>query len=277
LLTEVHLGALHDIDAPRSHALDISETGVVSLLIGAEGGGSFVGVVHIAQNPALEQVFLRGVDSTGVVLVYGNPELRSLAADTLRLADGVEVSGNPRLSHLWMDRLSRIAGTLLVRDTALVDLVHFGNVTEAGALAVVSNPVLRTMGALTSVRAIRNVTITGNPALTSLIGLDRVEAITGNLTIADNASLPTLEGLGHARVVAGSLAIQGCPGLATLAGLDALRVIGGDLAITGNALLSSLAGTERLVEVGAAVAVTDNAQLPAAEIAGLMTRIGRLP
>lgn len=101
---------------------------------------------------------------------------------------------------------------------------------------------------------------TGNPSLTSLVGLNNLHAIQGDLKLCGNYTLSSLSGLDNLSFIGGSLQIGGIefvygftfgnPLLENLSGLTRLAAIGGGLFIAGNSNLAALSGLDSLTSIG---------------------------
>lgn len=87
------------------------------------------------------------------------------------------------------------------------------------------------------------------PPLTSLAGLDALDAVGGSLELVGLGELPSLEGLQNIERIGGRLRIENCTALADLHGLRNLAVVGTDLWLDGLSM-SSFGGLESLAEIG---------------------------
>jgi len=93
----------------------------------------------------------------------------------------------------------------------------------------------------------------GNPALTSLTGLNNLTSIGGILQMTDNNSLPSLSGLENLTSIGGDVMIGSYydgnsynDSLTSLTGLDNVTSIGGYLAIAHNIALTSLLALDNI-------------------------------
>ncbi|MBE0637853.1 MAG: T9SS type A sorting domain-containing protein [Bacteroidales bacterium] len=102
---------------------------------------------------------------------------------------------------------------------------------------------LNALGMLTSVDG--SLHIGHNPSLTSLIGLDNLNAIGGDLWIYWNA-MTSLTGLDNLSSIGGDFGIWDNDALTSLAELDNLSSIGGILRIAENYSLTSLTGLDNI-------------------------------
>ena len=101
---------------------------------------------------------------------------------------------------------------------------------------------------------------TGNPSLTSLIGLNNLLAIQGDLKLCGNYTLSSLSGLENLTFIGGNLQVGGIEFvygftfgnrlLVNLSGLTRLAAIGGGLFIAGNSNLATLSGLDSLTSIG---------------------------
>ena len=98
----------------------------------------------------------------------------------------------------------------------------------------------------------------GNPALTSLTGLDNVTSIGGELGIWRNYTMTSLTGLENLTSIGGELYIHSNLTLTSLTGLNNLIFIGGNVDIWDNGILTSLVGLENLTSIGGNLIVQFN-------------------
>lgn len=111
---------------------------------------------------------------------------------------------------------------------------------------------LNGLGILTSIGG--NFKVWGNPALTSLTGLENLDYVGGDLQIGHllnpNPILDNLMGLEGLTIVGGTLFIYNNPSLINLTGLENLDTIGGQLRILRNDSLTDLTGLTNLTTIG---------------------------
>ncbi len=104
--------------------------------------------------------------------------------------------------------------------------------------------------------------IKGNPALTSLTGLESLNFIGGNLIIGDldygNPLLVNLSGLNNVTSVGGLIGITNNDALENLTGLDELTSIGESLGITNNDALENLTGLDHITSIGGGINIRNN-------------------
>ena len=107
------------------------------------------------------------------------------------------------------------------------------------------------------------LTISQNPLLTSLSGLDNIISI-GSLVIIRNENLENLSGLESLTSIDDYLIIgydmpgQGNVSLNNLTGLESLEYIGGNVGIFFNDELSSLTGLNNLISIGGSFEIINN-------------------
>lgn len=112
-----------------------------------------------------------------------------------------------------------------------------GDITDLSALACLS-------------RVDRELRISGNEALGSLVGLEALSFV-GDLIIHSNAALGSLAGLEALTSVNGSLSISWNASLTDLTALERVTVVGGGVFVTDNGALRDLVGLGALASVGA--------------------------
>lgn len=110
--------------------------------------------------------------------------------------------------------------------------------------------------------------------ISSLDGLDVLEAIGGYLFITTNDNLNSLDGLENLETIGGYLHIFECPGLTDLDGLDGLTSIGGGLILYENHSLVDLRGLDDLNTVGGVVEIGYHEALSSLEGLESLTSIG---
>ncbi len=138
-----------------------------------------------------------------------------------------------------------------------------------------------------------SLSIGGNPALTSLAGLELLRDVGGDLRLGHQElaadpllALPVLEslhGLSALERVGLDLQILAADSLVTLAGLERLSTVGDDLEVRDSASLKSLRGLERLSSIGSDldlrndVALASLGTLPSLTSIGATLRLTDLP
>lgn len=110
-----------------------------------------------------------------------------------------------------------------------------------------------------SIRIIGAVTIT-SCAVSAIVGLENVVAITGGLEIQTNSNLINLNGLSNLETV-GWLHIRGNPTLADISGLGKLRTVSSYLNIWANNALTSFHGLDALNYIGGNLDISSNRNL----------------
>jgi hypothetical protein len=225
------------------------------------------GSVQIIDNPRLAS--LRGLEEVSVV----NSDLSIIDDDALTDLAGLgglnsigseSSQGDLRIEQ--NDGLSSLSGLEALRGS--VDLVVRDNVrlTDLSALQgarltnaeVTSNAALSALRGLVFAPRAERISVAGNDALTDLSALGSITDVF-ELTISDNPALATLQGLEALRNVDYGLRITGNSRLTTLARLSGLRRAA-DLVVEGNASLIDL-GLAGLTNVRN-MAITENNCLP---------------
>lgn len=137
---------------------------------------------------AVNSLFLVG---NGIANVDGLGAITSIGAlsmnDTSNLAD-----------YSGFNHVTQITGSVSISNCAS-NLSGFPAVTGIGGnLSISMNPALTTITAFQNVTAVNgSLTIFGNPALTSLSGFRSLHSINGSLDVSANSVLTSLDGLEH--------------------------------------------------------------------------------
>ena len=144
----------------------------------------------------------------------------------------------------------RVSGSINISASTLTNLDDLqGCLAEFDGLILRDNLELVSIAGLSGALADldEGLTISNNPKLQSLEGLDTLGRVGGNIEIEGTLALQTLEGVGAAQSASfiSSVSIQGNPGLKSLRGLEGFGSIG-FLRITQNAGLTDLEGLGEL-------------------------------
>jgi len=99
---------------------------------------------------------------------------------------------------------------------------------------------------------------TGNPALTSITGLENLTSVGEGLEIRNNNVLTSLTGLENLTFIGWDFVIIGNHGLTSLTGLDNVTSIGGVIDIWGNSTLASITGLINVTSIGGGIAIHNN-------------------
>jgi len=163
-----------------------------------------------------------------------------------------------------------IHGSLEVVGTSLSSLAPFANVQHiSGSLIVRDNDRLESVVALGQLRSVQSIEITGNPALASLAGLERIPSL-DRLVLERNGLYDTqgLEGLSEV----GALVVRKNPKLISLGGLSGLTRAD-SVEIVGNPrLCASLGMLPALREVKGELHVSRNVGLSESDVSDLTVR-----
>lgn len=198
------------------------------------------GEFKIVENTGLENLDGISINSTGLSVsdlkIEKNPALTNI--DGLTPLWDIESSEDPL----------QISSKIFIRENHnLLNLDGLMNVSIfRGFILVYQNQSLNSIQGLntiiTSLESIGNqltaLHIEGNPALTSLQGLENITSIGGAFFLVNNDELTNLDELNLLEIVEGSLAIIGNDNLSNIDGLSNITSIEGDLHIEGNAALS---------------------------------------
>jgi hypothetical protein len=147
-----------------------------------------------------------------------------------------------------------IKGSLEIRGATLSDLSGLESLTSVGELLIgpppplsfggAGNPALTSLHGLEHLKGVHALRIEGNPLLTDLGALSGLTFVTGDLEVMSNAALTSLEGL-HAISRAGDVKISDNAALANLRGLRGLTAVDG-FTLLRNGLVQSFDGMAAL-------------------------------
>lgn len=187
---------LHEIDLPELESVDRLDLGpTTATRIVLPKLASAYSVILVSENPLLTSLELpalsrvgrgwagpRDSDGWGVFL-EDNPQLTNVELPALQVVgENLSVQRDPMLSSLTLTSLQEVLGSLLLRDSALVDF---------------SAPVLAKVGGYGNMGGNQvwrwgDLTIADNALLQS-IALPLLGTVAGSVQITNNASLPTCD------------------------------------------------------------------------------------
>lgn len=251
---------------------------------GVTPGMVCTGDVAIANLADLAAFAARECETLKGTLTITSPSLtnlEALAPNPVRIiTGGLVIDQNPALTDITaLAGLERVAGSLVIVGNPLLasiagleDLRRVGSNTTENTLVVGDNPLLESLSPLEGIdQLLTSVTVTGNAALKSLAGVDRLRAAS-NITIAANQALEEIGGLTTLEEC-GVLTLASNPGLESVA-LPALRGAG-SLGITGNTSLETVA-LPSLEEVPDTLTVAGNPELTTLGTLDSLTSVGQL-
>lgn len=205
--------------------------------------GALTGAVTIASNlnllslDGLQKVLSAGRDNSGVSLaITDNRQLATTQglAMTGKLEGAVHIMHNPSLKVLaGLQAISEVGADTqgvalkVYMNNVLENLVGFKGLTGdlAGAVQISGNAQLKDLDGFQSVTATTAATITDNPELISLHGLENVKTLDGSdpkgnsLTIKTNKRLADVNALQELAMVSGGIDIDANPSLKNVAAL----------------------------------------------------------
>ncbi|MDP2305625.1 MAG: putative metal-binding motif-containing protein [Pseudomonadota bacterium] len=162
---------------------------------------------------------------------------------------------------------------------ALVDLAGMGTFTVGNTVYFYGNPALTSLDGLDGLEQVpHHLVLYDLPALTDLGALARLERVGATMRVGGCDSLTTLSGLDALTEVAGSLEVgfqaswgwgDANAALRSLDGLGGLRIVGEDLWVVRNASLVDIGALDTLESVGLDLGVMDNVLLPTADAEAL--------
>jgi len=173
------------------------------------------------------------------------------------LPDGITFTTQAQIDSFPVNygSCSKIEGDLIVDGEDISDLSSLELITYVGGTVKIGNISGNANPQLTNLSGLNNLAVIGgslkmysNEALTSLDELNNLGLIFGDLFIGDasfnagNPALSSLSGLENLHYLEGSLKFSGNESLASITALNGLNFIGGQLRIKDNPVLTSLAG-----------------------------------
>lgn len=160
-----------------------------------------------------------------------------------------------------LEGYTAITGALDIECSDCVDLAPLYCLEQVeGNVAIHDSASLAGLEGLGALASVAYLDITGNPSLTSLVGLDSLAQVGGDLTVSSNPALTSLGGLDRLVLVGVSLGIFSNPVLTDLGSLSRLTEIE-DLVVQGNGALTSLAGLGGIAAVRNDLMIQDNDSL----------------
>ncbi|MFP2930431.1 hypothetical protein ACLESO_35580 [Pyxidicoccus sp. 3LG] len=228
------------------------------------------GDLILRNNPLLQAPPFVALKRLGGTLdITNNDAMATLAGPPLQSIGGDFIlEGNDALLGVGLPDLQSIDGRFDVRDNASLSGMTSG-ITRLGALSVVDNPSLDSLGNFHALQSIdRELYIGGNeklPTLTFLGPLQRADS----LTVIGNPRLQSLAGLGYLQKL-GTLHVHNNNEMTTLQGLAGLRELV-DLRVSFNGKLTQL-GLNGLTRVTSTFSIVENPVLPTCQATALAAR-----
>ncbi len=275
-----------DGDVRISSAADLEE-----LL--SRGGDAFeiFGTLSIRNTDLVDLTALRGLKGIqgGNLRIQGNGSLVSLEGlEGITKLNELQIISNNALHDVQgLDSLQLVIFNVQITGNRTMKSLHgLESLKRAGRLVLQNNDELNTLSGLDGLEiaggwptyALGDLTITGNPSLLDLRGLDALARVDGILRISNNNSLATLAGLEGLRYVQMTLQIDGNPALTNLDGLANLDTLissfgfnRGSLIISDNPVLTSVQGLAGLSDLNTSLTLTDNAALKSLDGLGGIT------
>ena len=148
---------------------------------------------------------------------------------------------------------TEINGTLSVTGADITNLNGLSELTKCQNLSISNNPALTSVIGLANLgEVVHNLTIQSNGSLTNVTGFSSLTTVgnlnTDALTIANNGNLLNIDGL-FSLTFATKLVISSNSKLTNLNGLSALTFVEHSFIVSNNPLLTSLAGLSHLTSI----------------------------
>ncbi len=198
---------------------------------------------------------------------------------TEKIHDGyVELKTQVEVNMFGELKYTQIEGGLKISGTDISDLTPLESLTKisGGGLTIIDNSILESLKGLQNLTSLgtqfANLIISGNDALTSLTGLEKLSDI-AILKVEGNGTLTTISGLDNLKSV-GSLSISGNLKLKSISGFNSLENIDGSFELYNNRELATLDGFQNLVSVDKDFLVTYNVELNSLEDFESLEHIG---
>jgi hypothetical protein len=226
----------------------------------------------IANNPNLLDLNgLSGLKSVYGMYIDSNSALQNLdGLDSLETLDGIAITNNTVLSSVdGMPRLNHTDGDVYIGFNASLQHISGFDYLQRieRELTIEGNPLLTSVSGFPSLSLISKLKFIDNPSLTSLPSFPALTLVTSELIVRRNAALTTLDGLQALRRVNGYVRIDENQSLASLEGLNGLLVVNEALSITDNPSLTDLHALNSLNQIDALLKIDNNDAL--ASLAGL--------
>ena len=231
------------------------------------------GMIRIQNNPSLVSVQgLSGLTSTGAgtsINILNNPQLTSLEGlhnlETMFQSSVLELNNNG-IEDLNGLRNLKAAGVIRIENSPVIrDVDELANVTSLSRLILINTGISNLDGLSNSSGELLSIFLENNGQLTSISGLSGTDQVRFLVTISGNPLLASLDGLQNiARIgltstngvlhILNNAALQDVNGLAGLTAVDEIR-------ITGNPLLTNLDGLQNLGGTVVTLHIDNNASL----------------
>ena len=254
------LGSLSSVSS-----MIVSNNPKLTSLTGPQTLNSIQEYIRISNNPLLTDLgFLANFSEINASLeINDNTALSSLSAlqNVTSLNNGFKISGSPAISNLAdLENLTTVVGGLTIENMdGMIDLHGLENISildgpYGSSISISDNALLSNLSGLNpNISTLQYLNISGNALLSDLQGLVSLTVIgtnqAGQLRIADNPLLTSLNGLQNLNAVFGTLVISGNPSLQTLSSLDNLATII-TLSLSNNNNLQDLTGLGNLTSLG---------------------------
>ena len=236
----------------------------------------FSGVFPFLGIPGDVDLYIRsyGINSDGIG--YGN-EIKFTTPSNKAFDGDVVLSTQEEVIEFGASNYNSIKGTLEITGN-VTDLAPLNSLGLVKVKLDISNTTLLSdLNGLENIIAVgfddiliggQGMEIVNNASLSSLNGINGLEAINGGFRITDNDMLENLNGLGDLWVVQnGVLSIADNDNLTSLSGLNNLQYGGWSVFIDGNSILSDITALSKLEFVSERIGIRGNSSL--ARIDGL--------
>ncbi len=218
--------------------------------------------VTLIENPMLQDLKgLERIEEIDNLEIGKNEYLSSLEGlNNLRFTkNALDIHENGILSLSGLDSYTGTEGYIKIsQNPQLEQITGVPQLSQTDALILHSNGMLRDLSGLNGIHTLRNLQITDNKQLGTLIGLGGLETVENNVDISGNANLIDLKGIEGLSIVGGDIRIRLNEQLTALSGLENLTKLGGSLRIYGNNHLLQLDALSQLKEINGSLVLEFN-------------------
>lgn len=146
--------------------------------------------ITVSGNPQLSSINLHGLLTTGILTIDNNASLKTIDASSFSFVTvDLVIANMTQLQTANFGSLNSVGGTLKFVNVSPLSFSGFSKLERVGSLWLSGSGNTDFAGLTSFTDIAGDMTVTGNPNVTSFNGLDQMTTIGGNLTITNNASL----------------------------------------------------------------------------------------
>ncbi|HUS33244.1 MAG TPA: hypothetical protein VMZ53_32300 [Kofleriaceae bacterium] len=179
------------------------------------------------------------VDVSGDIYIHNNDKLTDIANIVAKsTVKSIRVEYNPLLPNLGgLNRASIVSGATSITNNLKLTAVDFTSMQRLEGGVTISDNTVLTSIQLSSLQSVGNVSISRNPALTTLSNMSSMTNVHGAFSIDDNDALVSLGQFGSSITVDTNVTIANNAKLTDTGAIDHATRIFGTVAINNNAQL----------------------------------------